>query len=71
LSFVGWVDGSWVEREAGVGQEPDHQILVFADPLNAPLGGVGDAAKVVVGRFASSTALRLAHRYSTGFSSGA
>jgi hypothetical protein len=28
------------------------------------------SARVVVGRFASSTSLRLAHRYSTGLSSG-
>ena len=42
LSFVGWVDGSWVEGEAGVGKEPDHQVLVLADPLDALFGGVGD-----------------------------
>jgi hypothetical protein len=42
LSFVGWVDGSWVEGEAGVGQEPDHQVLVRADSLDALFGGVGD-----------------------------
>jgi hypothetical protein len=42
LSFVGWVDGSWVEGEAGVGQEPDHQIVALADSLDALFGGVGD-----------------------------
>jgi hypothetical protein len=42
LSFVGWVDGSWVEGEAGVGQEPEDQILVLADTLDALGGGVGD-----------------------------
>jgi hypothetical protein len=42
LSFVGWVDGSWVEGETGVGQKLDHQVLVLADPLHALLGGVGD-----------------------------
>jgi hypothetical protein len=41
LSFVGWVDGSWVQGEAGVSKEPDHQILALADPLDALLGGVG------------------------------
>src|SRR5215213_8463742 len=42
LSFVGWVDGSWVEGEAGMSQEPDHQVLVLADSLDALGGGVGD-----------------------------
>jgi hypothetical protein len=42
LRFVGWVDGSWVEGQAGVGQEPDHQVLMLADPLDALVGGVGD-----------------------------
>ena len=41
LSFVSWVDGSWVEGEAGVGREPDHQVLVLADPLDALGGGIG------------------------------
>jgi hypothetical protein len=45
LSFVGWVDGSWVQGEADVGQEPDHQILALADPLDALFGGVGDLGK--------------------------
>jgi hypothetical protein len=38
---VGWVDDSWVEGEAGVGREPDHQVLVLADPLDALGGGIG------------------------------
>ena len=42
LSFVGWVDGSWVEGQAGMGQEPDHEVLVLADTLDALGGGVGD-----------------------------
>jgi hypothetical protein len=42
LSFVGWVDGSWVEGEAGLGQEPDHEALVLADSLDALGGGVGN-----------------------------
>jgi hypothetical protein len=42
LSFVGWVDGSWVEGEAGVGEEPDDQVVAGADPLDALSGGVGD-----------------------------
>jgi hypothetical protein len=28
-TFVGWVDGSWVESEAGMGQEPDDEVLVL------------------------------------------
>jgi hypothetical protein len=42
LSFVGWVDGSWVEGEAGVGREPDHQGVALADALDALFAGVGD-----------------------------
>jgi hypothetical protein len=42
LSFVGWVDGSWVEGEAGVGQEPGHQAVALADSLDALGGGVGN-----------------------------
>src|SRR4029453_6859995 len=41
LCFVGWVDSSWIQSEAGVGQEPDDQVLVLADPLEALCGGVG------------------------------
>jgi hypothetical protein len=41
LSFVGWVDGSWVEGQAGVGQEPDDQVLVLADALDAARAGQG------------------------------
>ena len=39
---MGWVDGSWVQGQAGVGQESDCQVLVLADPLDALDGGVGD-----------------------------
>jgi hypothetical protein len=42
LSFVGWVDGSWVKGEAGVGEEPDHQVVAVTDPLDALGGDVGD-----------------------------
>ena len=42
MSFVGWVGGSWFEGEAGVGQEPDDQVLALADSLDALFGGVGD-----------------------------
>jgi hypothetical protein len=42
LRFVGWVDGSWVQGEAGVSQEPDHQAVALADALDALFGGVGD-----------------------------
>jgi hypothetical protein len=45
LSFVGWVDGSWVEGEAGMSQEADHEVLVLADPLDALFGGVGDLSQ--------------------------
>jgi hypothetical protein len=45
LSFVGWVDGSWVQGEAGVGQESDHQAVALTDPLDALLGGVGDLSQ--------------------------
>jgi hypothetical protein len=45
LSFVGWVDGSWVEGQAGVGKESDHQAVAFADSLDALFGGVGDVGE--------------------------
>jgi hypothetical protein len=32
LSFVGWVDGSWVECESGVGAEAGDQVVAVADP---------------------------------------
>jgi hypothetical protein len=71
LRFVGWVDGSWVEGEAGLGQEPDDQVLVLADPLDALGGRVGDLGQGGGGRLANSRSLRFAQRYSTGLSSGA
>jgi hypothetical protein len=70
LSLAGWVDGSWVEGQAGVGQEPGHQVLVLADPLGALFSGVGDlgqGGRREVGEF---DLLEVAHRPSTGFSSG-
>ena len=39
---MGWVDGSRVEGQASVGQEPNDQVLALADALDALLGGVGD-----------------------------
>jgi hypothetical protein len=42
LSFVGWVDDSWVEGKAGVTQEPGHRVVALADPLDALGGGVDD-----------------------------
>src|SRR5215216_4325156 len=42
LRFMGWVDGSWVQGQAGVGQESDCRVLVLAYPLDALDGGVGD-----------------------------
>jgi hypothetical protein len=47
LSFVGWVDGSWVEGQAGMSKEPDHEVLLLADTLDALDGGVGDLAEGV------------------------
>jgi hypothetical protein len=35
LGFIGRVDGSWVQGQASVGQEPDDQVLVLADSLDA------------------------------------
>jgi hypothetical protein len=49
LSFVGWVDGSWVEGEADVGEEPDDQAVALADSLDALGGGVGDLGDGVAG----------------------
>jgi hypothetical protein len=40
--IVGWVDGSWVEGQAGVGQEPDDEAVALADAPDALFGGVGD-----------------------------
>jgi hypothetical protein len=34
-----------VQGEAGVGQEPDDQVLVLADPLDALFGGVDDLSQ--------------------------
>ena len=42
---MGWVDGSWVQGEAGVGKEPDDQVLVVADASDALFGGVGDLSQ--------------------------
>jgi hypothetical protein len=34
-----------VQGGAGVGQEPDDQVLVLADPLDALFGGVDDLSQ--------------------------
>jgi hypothetical protein len=68
LSFVGWVDGSWVEGQAGVGQEPDDQVLALADPLDALFGGVGNLEERGRGEVGQLDVLRLAQRDSTGLS---
>ena len=39
---MGWVNDSWIKSEADMSQEPNHQIVVFADPLNTLFGGVSD-----------------------------
>jgi len=71
IEFACWADGSGSEGEAGVGEEPGDQLVAGADALDAVLGRVGDLAQVALGRLASSVPLRMAHRYSTGLSSGA
>jgi hypothetical protein len=71
LSFVGWVDGSWVEGQAGVGQEPDHQVLALADPLDALFGGVGDLGQGGRGPVGQLDILEVGPQSSTGLSSGA
>jgi hypothetical protein len=56
-----------VQGGAGVGQEPDDQVLVLADPLDALFGGVDDLSQgVVVGRLANSRSLRLAVKMPPG-----
>jgi hypothetical protein len=69
LSFVGWVDGLWVEGETGVGQEPDHQAIVVADPPDARFGGVGDLGQGGGWKVGQLDILEVAHRYSTALSS--
>jgi hypothetical protein len=38
FEFRGWVDGSWVQGEAGVSKKSEDQVLVLADPLDAVPG---------------------------------
>jgi hypothetical protein len=59
LSFVGWVDGSWVEGQAGVGEEPDDQAVAVADSLDAVLGLVGDLGDGVAGAVGQLSALEV------------
>jgi hypothetical protein len=70
LSFVGWVDGSWVERAAGVGQEPDHQAVAVADALDALFGSVGDLGQGGGGQVGQLEVLEVGPQASTGLGSG-
>jgi hypothetical protein len=54
-----------------VGEEADDQGVAVAEAVDAVLGVVGDLGEVSLPQLASSVPLRLAHRYSTGLSSGA
>ena len=54
-----------------MGEESHHQAVAVADPSDALLGLVGDLPTVSPVKLANSVPLRLAHRYSTGLSSGA
>ena len=59
------------DRQAGVAQERVGQVRRAADPLDALVGLPDHLGQGRAGELASSTALRLDHRPSTGLSSGA
>ena len=68
---MGWVDGLGVEGQAGVGQEPDDQVLAPADALDALFGRVGDLGQAGRGQIGELDILVVGPQISTGLSSGA
>ena len=52
-------------------KKSEDQVLVLADPLDALFGGVGDLGQAGRGQIRQLHTLEVAHRPSTGFSSGA
>ena len=71
LRFVGWIDGSGVEGQAGVGQEPDDEAVAPADALDALFSGVGDLGQAGRGQIGELDILVVGPQISTGLSSGA